>query len=62
LKNRLKAEQARFLSKGEESEALIRVAFGSLGQKLCVLEPYSLSFYSYLKETMGSNLAAFRAG
>jgi len=28
-----KAERAWFLSKGEESEALIRVAFDSLGQK-----------------------------
>jgi len=28
-----KAERARFLSEGEESEALIRVAFDSLGQK-----------------------------
>jgi len=38
-----KAERAWFLSEGEESEALIRVAFGSLGQKQRVLEPYSLS-------------------
>jgi len=28
-----KAERAWFLSEGEESEALIRVAFDSLGQK-----------------------------
>ncbi len=32
-----------FLSEGEESEALIRVAFDSLGQKQRVFEPYSLS-------------------
>jgi len=31
-----KAERARFLSEGEESEALIRVAFDSLDQKQCV--------------------------
>jgi len=31
------------LSEGEGSEALLRVAFDSLGQKQCVLEPYSLS-------------------
>ena len=40
-----KAERARFLSEGEESEALIRVAFDSLGQKQRVLEPYSLSLF-----------------
>ena len=34
-----KAERARFLSEGEESEALNRVAFDSLGQKQRVLEP-----------------------
>jgi hypothetical protein len=38
-----KAERAGFLSEGEESEALIRVAFDSLGQKQRVFEPYSLS-------------------
>jgi len=38
-----KAERAWFLSEGEESEALIRVAFDSLGQKQRVFEPYSLS-------------------
>jgi len=44
-----KVERARFLSEGEESEALNRVAFGSLGQKQRVLEPYSLSYqYSLL--------------
>jgi hypothetical protein len=36
-------ERAWFLSEGEESEALIRVGFDSLGQKQRVLEPYSLS-------------------
>jgi len=34
-----KAERAWFLSEGEESEALIRVAFDSLGQKQRVFEP-----------------------
>ena len=38
-----KAERARFLSGGEESEALIKVAFDTLGQKLSVFEPYCLS-------------------
>jgi len=38
-----KAERARFLSEGEESEALIRVAFDSPGQKQRVFEPYCLS-------------------
>jgi len=38
-----KAERAWFLSEGEESEAWIRVAFASLGQKQRVFEPYSLS-------------------
>jgi hypothetical protein len=38
-----KAERAWFLSEGEESEALIRVAFDSLGQKQRVFEPCSLS-------------------
>jgi hypothetical protein len=41
-----KAERAWFLSEGEESEALIRVAFDTLGQKQRVLEPYSLSLSS----------------
>jgi len=41
-----KAERARFLSEGEESEALIRVAFDSLGQKQRVFDPYSLSLSS----------------
>jgi len=34
-----KAGRARLLSEGEESEALNQVAFDSLGQKKCVLEP-----------------------
>jgi len=38
-----KAERAWFLFEGEESEAWIRVAFDSLGQKQRVFEPYSLS-------------------
>ena len=41
-----KAERAWFLSEGEESEALNRVAFDSLGQKQRVLEPYSPSLPS----------------
>jgi len=41
-----KAERAWFLSEGEESEALIRVAFDTLGQKQRVLEPYCLSLSS----------------
>ena len=41
-----KAERAWLLSEREESEALIRVAFDSLGQKQRVLEPYSLSLSS----------------
>jgi hypothetical protein len=41
-----KAERAWLLSEGEESEALIRVAFDTLGQKQRVLEPYSLSLSS----------------
>jgi hypothetical protein len=41
------AERAWFLSEGEESEALIRVAFDSLGQKQRVFEPYSLSLLQW---------------
>ncbi len=41
-----KAERAWFLSEGEESEGLIRVAFDTLGQKQRVLEPYRLSLSS----------------
>jgi hypothetical protein len=51
-----KAERAWFLSEGEKSEALIRVAFDSLGQKQRVLEPYSLSFYSMVAATISQNL------
>ena len=47
-----KAERARFLSGGEESEALNRVAFGSLGQKQRVLEPYSLSLPSMVASSI----------
>jgi len=46
-----KAERARLLSEGEESEALIRVAFASLGQKQRVLEPYCLSLSSMVAAT-----------
>jgi hypothetical protein len=45
-----KAERARFLSEGEESEALIRVAFDMLGQKQRVLEPYRLSLSSMVAQ------------
>ncbi len=41
-----KAERAWFLSAGKESEALIRVAFDTLGQKQRVFEPDSLSLSS----------------
>jgi len=47
-----KAEQAWFLSEGEESEALNRVAFDSLGQKRRVLEPYSLSLSSMVASSI----------
>jgi len=47
-----KVERAWFLSEGEESEALIRVAFGSLGQKQRVLEPYSLSLPSMIASSI----------
>jgi len=50
------AERARFLSEGEESEALIRVAFDSLGQKQRVLEPYSLSLSSMVAAAISQNL------
>jgi hypothetical protein len=39
-------ERAWFLSGGEESEALIRVAFDTLGQKQRVLKPWGLSLSS----------------
>jgi len=51
-----KAERAWFLSEGEESEALIRVAFDSLGQKQHVLEPYSLSLSSMVASGISQNL------
>jgi hypothetical protein len=51
-----KAERAWFLSEGEESEALIRVAFDSLGQKQRVLEPYSLSLSSMVAASISQNL------
>ncbi len=51
-----KAERARFLSGGEESEALIRVAFDTLGQKQRVLEPYGLSLSSMVAEAISQNL------
>jgi len=51
-----KAERAWFLSEGEESEALIRVAFDSLGQKQRVLEPYCLSLSSMVAATISQNL------
>jgi hypothetical protein len=51
-----KAERARFVSEGEESEALIRVAFDTLGQKQRVLEPYSLSLSSMVAADIPQNL------
>jgi hypothetical protein len=51
-----KAERAWLLSEGEESEALIRVAFDSLGQKQRVLEPYSLSLSSMVAAAISQNL------
>jgi len=51
-----KAERAWFLSGGEESEALIRVPFDSLGQKQRVFEPYSLSLSSMVAATISQNL------
>jgi len=51
-----KAERAWFLSGGEESEALIRVAFDSLGQKQRVLESYSLSLSSMVAAAISQNL------
>ena len=47
-----KVEWARFLSEGEESEALIRIAFDSLGQKQRVLEPYSLCLPSMVASSI----------
>jgi len=51
------AERAWFLSEGEESEALIRVAFDSLGQKQRVLEPYILSLSSMVAAAISQNLS-----
>jgi len=51
-----KAERARFLSEGEESEALIRVAFDSLGQKQRVFLPYCLSLSSMVAAAISQNL------
>jgi len=51
-----KAERARLLSAGEESEALIRVAFDTLGQKQRVLEPYSRSLSSMVAAAISQNL------
>jgi len=51
-----KAERAWFLSEGEESEALIRVVFDSLGQKQRVLELYSLSLSSMVASSIPKNL------
>jgi hypothetical protein len=50
------AERAWFLSEGEESEALIRVAFDWLGQKQRVLEPYSLSLSSMVASSIPKHL------
>ena len=51
-----KAERARFLSEGEENEALIRVAFDSLGQKQRVFEPYSLSLSSNVASSIPKDI------
>jgi hypothetical protein len=53
------AERAWFLSAGAESEALIRVAFGSLGQKQRVLESYSLSLSSMVATAISQNLCPY---
>jgi hypothetical protein len=50
------AERAWFLSEGEESEALIRVAFDSQGQKQRVLEPYRLSLSSMVASSIPKHL------
>jgi len=54
-----KAERAWFLSGGEESEALIRVAFDSLGQKQRVFEPCSLSLSSMVAAAISQILCLF---
>jgi hypothetical protein len=51
-----KAERARFLCEVEESEALIRVAFDSLGQKQRVFELYCLSPSSMVAADIPQNL------
>jgi len=51
-----KAERAWLLSGGEKSEALIRVALDSLGQKQRVFEPYSLSLSSMVAAAISQNL------
>jgi hypothetical protein len=51
-----KAERAWFLSEEEESEALIRVAFDTLGQKQRVFDPYSLSLSSMVASGISQNL------
>jgi hypothetical protein len=56
------AERARFLSEGEESEALIRVAFDSLGQKQRVFEPCSLSLSLMVATAISQNLCLMGAG
>jgi hypothetical protein len=50
-----KAERAWFLSAGEESEALIRVAFDIMGQKQRVFELYSLSLSSMVAAAITQN-------
>jgi hypothetical protein len=50
------AERAWFLSEGEKSEALIRVAFDSLGQKQRALEPYCLSLSSMVASSIPKHL------
>jgi hypothetical protein len=49
------AERAWFLSAGEESEALIRVAFDIMGQKQRVFELYSLSLSSMVAAAITQN-------
>jgi hypothetical protein len=49
-------ERARLLSEGEESEALIRVAFDSLGQKQRVFDPYCMSLSSMVAVAISQNL------
>jgi hypothetical protein len=51
------AERAWFLSEGEESEALIRVGFDTLGQKQRVFLPCSLSLSSTVAAAISQNLS-----